>query len=246
MKTMKSDHKRQPCATLGRFGLALGLLALAGGCQSMEHADHWIDKQMDVPTSVASAEKTATIVRRDTIRQAIGFAPRSAALDGAEHDMLARFISRSGAVQGDTATITLSPAGGRALALRRAAAIARALHRNGLSVARSFQPGDPDVAVVAITRVVAIPPKCPPWRDAVEKGRVDESYPELGCMTAASLATSVARPQDLVSGRPSGPSDAATLDRGLQSLREGKFDTTYSASGTGTSLSGTTGTTGAK
>ncbi|MCW5770809.1 MAG: hypothetical protein KIT16_04175 [Rhodospirillaceae bacterium] len=61
----------------------------------------------------------------------------------------------------------------------------------------------------------------------------------MGCMTAASLATSVHRPADLVSGRPSGPSDGPTLDRGIQSLREGKFDTTYNSSGTGSPQAGT-------
>lgn len=239
MKTMHRQHTSGRRSALGRFGLVLGALALATGCQSMEKADAWIEKKIQPPTSMASADETAISVRRDTISQAIGFAPRSAALGSAERDMLSRFVARSGATSGDRAVISLSVAGGRALAERRVAAIARELHRGGLRVARSLGPGEPDLAVVSINRTVAVAPDCPQWRTFVAKGHVDENNGKLGCMTAASLATSVHRPQDLVSGRPLGPSDAPTLDRGLQNLREGKFDPTYSSAGTGSPQAGT-------
>jgi type IV pilus biogenesis protein CpaD/CtpE len=70
---------------------------------------------------------------------------------------------------------------------------------------------------------------------------VDEHNPKFGCFDAASLATSVHRPADLVQGRPTGPSDGPTLDRGLQQLREGKLDTPVTATGTGSPQSGTQG-----
>jgi pilus biogenesis lipoprotein CpaD len=223
---------------LARAALLLSALAVTAGCQSIERADRFIERNWVVESHTLPPERVAVTVTRTEISGGVTFAPRSAALTPDQRDALARFVARSGASQGDRAVVALSPAGNRALAERRVQALARELHRHGLRVARSFGPGEPNAAVVTISRLVAVPPDCPQWNDLIKRSDVDEYKPTFGCLTASSLAATVHRPQDLVSGRPSGPSDGPTLDRGLQLLREGKFDPSINPVGTGTSLSG--------
>jgi pilus biogenesis lipoprotein CpaD len=186
-------------------------------------------------------EKLAIAVRRDDVSASVAYAPRAAALSAFERDQLARFVARSGAAGGDRAVIALSPAGGRALAERRVQLLARDLHRHGLSVARSFGPGEPNAATITITRMVAVAPDCPQWQDLMQRSQVDEYQPKLGCITASSLATSVHRPMDLVSGRPTGPSDGVVIANGIDALRAGKFDPPVTATGTGSPQAGQTG-----
>ena len=71
----------------------------------------------------------------------------------------------------------------------------------------------------------------------LKEGTVNEYKPKIGCWSASSLAASVHNPRDLISGRPLGPSDGPTLNRGLQLLREGKFDPKIEPEGTGTKFS---------
>jgi len=226
-----------PRRALARAALLLGTIAVAAGCESLERADRFIDKYWVVESHQLPTARTTIPVRRAEISAAVTFAPRSAALGPDQRDALARFVARSGATHGDRAVVALSPAGGRALAERRVQAVARELHRRGLRVARSFGPGEPDAAVIIISRLVALTPDCPQWDELIKNSTVDEHKPKLGCLTAASLAATVHRPQDLVSGRPPGPSDGQTIDRGLQLLREGKFDPSVTGAGTGTAQS---------
>ena len=120
--------------------------------------------------------------------------------------------------------MALGPAPSRVLAERRAQAVAAQLRRYGLQVARTEGPGAPDTATITVTRVVALAPDCPEWNELVKRNVVNESKPSFGCLNASSLAATVHQPQDLVAGRRHGPSDGPTLDRGLQQLREGRFD----------------------
>jgi type IV pilus biogenesis protein CpaD/CtpE len=75
----------------------------------------------------------------------------------------------------------------------------------------------------------------------MKRNEVSELKPRFGCLNAGTLAASVHRPRDLVQPRPGGPSDAQTLDRGLQQLREGKFDAKPEPEGAGTRSSGSSG-----
>ena len=75
----------------------------------------------------------------------------------------------------------------------------------------------------------------------MKRRMVEEYKPKLGCLDASSLATTVHRPLDLVQARPHGPSDAQTLDKGLQNLREGKYDPPVTPIGTGSPQTGQTG-----
>jgi pilus biogenesis lipoprotein CpaD len=237
---MNGDIKDRDAARRGlaRAALLLGALTAMAGCASIERADRFIERNWVVETHTLPPERVAVTVNRSEISGAITFAPRSAALTPDQRDALARFVARSGAAQGDRAVIALSPAGGRALAERRVRIVARELHRHGLRVARSFGPGDPDAAVITITRLVATPPECPQWQNIIKRSDVDEYKPSFGCINSSSLAATVHKPADLVQGRPQGPSDGPTLDRGLTQLREGKFDPSINPVGTGTSLSG--------
>jgi pilus biogenesis lipoprotein CpaD len=239
-KTMTGEINSRKRARLAavRAALLLGTLALAAGCETIERADRFVDRHWQVESNTLPPDRVAVAVRRSQASISLAFAPRSAALGRDQRDALARFVAQSGAIRGDQSVIAMSPAGGRALAERRVQAIARELHRRGLRVARSFGPGEPDLAVVTLSRLVAIPPDCPQWQELIKNSTADEYKPKFGCITASSLAATVHRPQDLIQGRPSGRSDGPVMERGIQQLREGKFDPPVTAAGTGSPQSG--------
>jgi pilus biogenesis lipoprotein CpaD len=226
---------------IGRMAVLAGVLALAAGCETVDRAERWVEDKWVVKDHQLPKEQTDIAVRRAQTSATVVFAPRSAALSRDQRELLARFVAGSGAARGDSAQIALSPASGRGLTERRAQSIAAQLRRRGLSVERSYGPGDPDAAVVSISRLVAVPPNCPQWDDLMKRRTVNEYKPRFGCLDAASLATTVHRPHDLVQGRATGPSDAQTLDKGLQNLREGKFDPPVTPVTTGSPQSGTQG-----
>jgi pilus assembly protein CpaD len=226
--------------TIARAASLLGVLALVSACESMDRADRWVEKQWIVESRHYSPERVQIGVHQASVADTVAFAPRSGQLTPAQHDQLARFVAGTGAKPGDAAIIALSPAGGPGLASQRVAAIAAVLHSRGLRVLRSIGAEPlPHVATVTITREVASGPDCPEWDRLMKRNEVDEHKLRFGCFNAASLAASVNRPRDLVQPRPSGPSDAQTLDRGLQQLREGKFDAKPDPEGAGTRSSGT-------
>jgi pilus biogenesis lipoprotein CpaD len=236
-----NNEIRPPRRAILRASLLLGVLALAAGCETVDRADRWVEKQWIVSDHQLPKEQTDISVRQAETSATVAFAPRTAALSRDQRDLLYRFVAGSGAGRGDRALIAISPAMGRGLAERRAQTIAAVLRRRGLNVVRTYGPGDPDAALVSISRLVAVGPNCPQWNDLMTRRTVDEHNPKFGCFDAASLATSVHRPADLVQGRPTGPSDGPTLDRGLQQLREGKLDPPVAATGTGSPQSGQTG-----
>lgn len=240
---MKSNNKSIGAApqTIGRTALLLGVLALAAGCETVDRADRWVEEQWVVKDHQLPKAQTDIAVRQAETSATVVFAPRSAALSRDQRDLLARFVSGSGAERGDRALIAMSPAAGRGLAERRARSISAHLRRYGLDVVRSYGPGAPDAALVSISRLVAVPPNCPQWDDVMKRRTVNEYRVQFGCLDAASLATTVHRPHDLVQGRATGPSDAQTLDKGLQNLREGKYDPPVTPITTGSPQSGQTG-----
>ncbi len=239
--TGSTKETAAPRRAIARAALLLGILALGAGCETIESADRWVDKHWTVADHQLPKERTDIAVRRAETNATVVFAPRAASLSRDQRELLGRFVAGSGAARGDRALIVASPAAGRALAERRVQAIAAVLHRRGLSVVRSFGPGDPNAALVSISRLVALPPDCPQWDDLMKRRTVDEYKPKFGCLDAASLATTVHRPEDLVQGRRRGPSDGPTLDRGLQLLREGKLDPPVTSTGTGSPQSGQQG-----
>lgn len=226
---------------IARVVLLFGIIASVAGCETIDRAERWVETQWTVADHQLPKVRTDIAVRAEATSARVVFAPRAAALSRSQRELLNRFVAGSGAHRGDRALIVTSPAGGRILAERRVRAIAALLHQRGLRVTRSFGPGDPDGALVSITRLVAVPPDCPQWDDLMRRRMVDEYKPMFGCLDASSLATTVHRPEDLVQGRRSGPSDAQTLDRGLQNLREGKFDPPVTSVGTGSPQSGQQG-----
>jgi pilus assembly protein CpaD len=237
-----SNRSNETMCMIRRIGVGAVLIAAtfgASACSSpeMDRAEFWVEKQWTVDSNHYSPERLAMRVRRDEISSSVSFAPRSAALQYDQRIALFRFVANSGAGRGDRAQIAVSLDGGRALAERRVAAVASILHRRGISVSRAFAPGPSNLATVTLSRVVAIAPDCPEWERLLKDGTVNEYKPKLGCWNASSLAASVHNPRDLVSGRPVGPSDGPTLNRGLQLLREGKFDPRIEPEGTGTKFS---------
>jgi pilus biogenesis lipoprotein CpaD len=224
-----------------RTAALLGLLGFTAACETMNKADRWIEKQVAVPDHQLPKEQTDIAVRQAETSATVVFAPGTAALSRDQRILLSRFIAGSGAGRGDRAVIIVSPAAGRGLTERRAQTIAAMLRRRGLNVARTYAPVEPDGARVSISRLVAVPPNCPHWDNLMVRRMVDEFDYKFGCLDAASLATTVHRPHDLVQARPHGPSDGPTLDKGLQNLREGKYDPAVTATGTGSPQSGQSG-----
>jgi len=239
--TANIKNNAAPRRALAQAALLLGILAVGAGCETMDRADRWVERQWVVADHQLPKEQTDIAVRQAETSATVTFAPRIASLSYDQRDLLARFVANSGARRGDRAIVITSPASGRALAERRVQAITAVLQRRGIRVVRSFGPGAPDAAIVSISRLVAVPPNCPQWDDVMVRRMVDEHNPKFGCVDAASLAVSVHRPADLVQARPHGPSDAPTLDKGLQNLREGKYDPPVAASGTGSPQSGQQG-----
>jgi pilus biogenesis lipoprotein CpaD len=240
-KNMSGSISHFGARRIARAAALLGVLALAAGCESIDRADRWVEKQWIVGDHQLPKAQTDIAVRQAETSATVVFAPGTAALSRDQRILLHRFIAGSGAGRGDRAIVMISPAMGRGLTERRAQTVAAALRRRGLNVVRTYAPGEPDAARISISRLVAVPPNCPQWDDLMNRRTVDEYNPKLGCLDAASLATSVHRPHDLVQGRPHGPSDAQTLDKGLQNLREGKYDPPVAPTGTGSPQSGQQG-----
>ena len=226
---------------IARVALLFGVIVSGVGCETIDRADRWAEGQWIVQDHQLPKAQTDIAVRQAETSVTVVFAPRSAALSRGQRDLLARFVAGSGAGRGDRALIALSTSGGRGLAARRAQSLASYLRYRGLNVVRSYGPGDPDAALVSISRLVAVPPNCPQWDDLMKRRMVNEYKPRFGCLDASSLATSVHRPADLVQGRPAGPSDAVMLDKGLQNLREGKYDPPVTPVTTGSPQSGQPG-----
>jgi pilus assembly protein CpaD len=228
------NNEANPVRRLAPWVLLIGAALGASACSS---AEFWVEQQWTVESKQYPPEQLAMRVRRDEISSSVTFSPRSAALTYDQRIALYRFVANSGAGRGDRALIAVSPEGGQALAARRAATLASVLHRRGIAVDRRFQAGAPHQATITLSRVIALAPDCPEWERLLKQSTVNEYKPRLGCWNASSLAASVHNPRDLVSGRPLGPSDGPTLDRGTQLLREGKFDPKIDPEGTGTKLS---------
>lgn len=59
--------------------------------------------------------------------------------------------------------------------------------------------------------MVAIPPECPSWSDAVANPFDNQPLPQFGCATSRNLASQIENPKDLVEGRPLGDARGVTL-----------------------------------
>jgi len=226
---------------IARAAALLGILGLTAACESIDKADRWVEQQWIVQDRQHAKQNTDIAVRQAETSATVVFAPGTVALSRDQRILLYRFIAGSGAGRGDRAIVIISPAAGRGLTERRAQTITAMLRRQGVNVVRTFAPVEPDGARVSISRLVAVPPNCPEWDNLMVRRMVDENNHRFGCFDAASLATSVHRPHDLVQGRPHGPSDAQTLDKGLQNLREGKYDPPITSAGTGSPQAGQQG-----
>jgi hypothetical protein len=58
--------------------------------------------------------------------------------------------------------------------------------------------------------LVALPPDCPDWRTAAIGPAENTPWPQYGCANARNLAAQIARPEDLIQGRDSGPANGET------------------------------------
>src|SRR5688572_21349736 len=116
-----------PRRTIARAALLLGVVASGAGCETIERADHWVEKQWTVADHQLPKERTDIAVRTEQTSAMVAFAPRVAALSRDQRELLGRFVAGSGARWGDRALIVASPAGGRVLADRRVQAVAAVL-----------------------------------------------------------------------------------------------------------------------
>lgn len=103
--------------------------------------------------------------------------------------------------------------------------IAREVARQGLLLSSdtpvTASPVEPGTVRVVVSRMVATVPGCPDYtRDSSHdfEGNTSSNY---GCATNSTLAAMIARPEDLVLGRPgSSTSDPASSTKAIDSFRK--------------------------
>jgi type IV pilus biogenesis protein CpaD/CtpE len=223
---------------LTRSGFALALAgALLGGCSVEEYDRTYaqidrINERVEYVYSntrsrIHPVDATRIPVTVQNVAETVGFVARSAALGPGQRAALDRFVQRHGLSGGVVAVAVVVDGGpsGVNLAQRRAAAVATHLASRGVSASTAVvAEGAPGTATVSTQRAVAGMPNCPEWRELMDKGDVDVFSYRLGCLNASSLAATVHRPADLVSGRPLANAKGGDFDRGHGDYRDGKSD----------------------
>jgi type IV pilus biogenesis protein CpaD/CtpE len=248
--------------TLNRpvLALALGAVLLAG-CSAEEYDRTYarIDRinerveyiYSNTRSRMHTADATRIPVSVQGAAETVGFVARSAALGPGQRAALDRFVQRHG-LSGGLVTVAVVADGGPsgvALAQRRGAAVAAHLASRGVSASTAVvAEGAPGTAIVSTRRAVAGMPNCPEWRELMDKGDVDVFSYRLGCLNASSLAATVHRPADLVSGRPLANAKGGEFDRSHGEFRDGKSDPppkpdgfTFGGGGGGASSSSSSG-----
>ena len=185
--------------------LALGLLA---GCTY---------PQYPFSTSARSAP-TMDPYRVDAVRMNhdIAFLPGSATLDPIAQANLRSFVSQVGVKSDDAITVIASGP----FALARENAVAIALADMGI-LSLSMAEGNVgfDQVTVSLTRTHYLPTAC--LRGGMEHFNPGVLMPPPGCSVATNLASMVEEPNDLLVGRPAGPTDGVTAVRAVNRYRTG-------------------------
>jgi pilus assembly protein CpaD len=159
--------------------------------------------------------------------------PTGGAIDQQSIENIRAFAQRYRELGGGRIAI-LAPAGERGRDGKAIDQIRRALAGAGLRgyVSVGSYP-DADPTRVSPVRLVfqglkaTAPGQCGVWpTDLASGGSIEgwknDSYPNFGCATQATLAAQVADPRDLVQSRASGPGDVTMRLRAIGDVRDGK------------------------
>ncbi len=209
----------------------IGGCAALGGCTGDAVKGTLLDPNyINIPARTSAKDN---LVQWRSVKHSVAFAPGSSSLKPIERKRLRSFLARIAARRGEGVSVLLSEAStpkGARLVKRRGATVRAYLHRRGLRVRRvTAVPGskDPNAALVIADRAFVAVANCPEWRQVMKQQRVTVDNWTFGCVTAASLGTSVARPRDLIKGRKLGTADGPAMTKGINDYRSGKIDSDF-------------------
>lgn len=114
----------------------------------------------------------------------------------------------------------------RDLQRRRASGLAAYMRARNLQIAQvTAVPGTAyrNSVVVSVGRLKVVTPNCPDWKRVQQGGTMIGGREQFGCVTAASLGSMVANPNDLIRGRDTGGADGTAMSRGVRDYRSGKL-----------------------
>ena len=206
----------------------VGTVALLGACHvdpdtqtsSEVFRSHTVDSAnwQQIPARVVNQVEPITFVHT------ANFSPGETELSETETGNLLAFLQSSGVHQGASIEIDGPRAGGGGyfdpITAARIAKIEAALSTIGLRSEIPVRPSTtllrPDGAIaVSVTRAVAVLPDCSaPQPDAAMRPQYNFS-----CSSAAALGMMVAKPLDLVRGRPEGPADGQPAAKAIEMYR---------------------------
>lgn len=166
----------------------------------------------------ARSAPTMDPYRVDAVRinHDIVFLPGSATLDPIARANLRSFVSQVGVKSDDAITVVASGP----FALARENAVALALANMGI---RSLSMAEGNVGfdqvTISLTRTHYLPTAC--LRGGTQHFNPGVLMPPPGCATGVNLAAMVENPNDLLVGRPAGPTDGVTAVRAVNRYRTG-------------------------
>jgi pilus assembly protein CpaD len=191
------------------------LLAGCGGAWERHIQDTLPDPQ---PVGVAP-NKSITVAKSQLVHQVMYEVGAVVPTDD-EAVFLASFLEQNTPTRAGEVTVLVERPKAKAdrAAKQRSAALARHLRGLGYKVGE-FTPelaADGQVLRVAISRMVAVAPRCPDGAPEAYETFASNSQSNFGCADRANLAATVAQPRDLIVGAVpaawAGP--AATLGQG--------------------------------
>jgi pilus biogenesis lipoprotein CpaD len=208
---------------MNRSALALlAALALAPTLQGCEEHDRVITYATWKQATPAVEPRVQTVA----LTHPVNFAPRSAALAGAEKTALLDFLARQNISSGTHVTVKPNAPDGTdaGLLADRMGEVRRVLAARGLIVdlAPPIPSGSPNqIAVVAMKAQVA-PIACPGYNAPIQLDHEDRPILNPGCSTAIDLGLMLENPNDLAQGRALPPADAEGQSLSIQRYRTGQ------------------------
>ena len=187
-------------------------LALAGGCATPPAPSLADGRTTEKPNPIQ-----VTVQRKTHI---VHYASGNVVPGSAEIANLNDFLASNDAERGDAITIDSGPS---PLDQKRGNRLDASLTRHGLvSGLRILHDIPAGELHLTLERYVAGAPGCPNWSKAPGNDFANTMPSDYGCSTENNLASMVADPRDLVSGRPLPPASGDAALAALHRYRTGK------------------------
>jgi pilus assembly protein CpaD len=207
-------------AALALFA-AIALFPALQGCEEQQQ-----DRYLTLATWKQATPAAEPRVQTVALTHAVNFAPRSAALAGAEKTSLLDFLERQNISSGTRIMVRPNaPEGTDAgLLADRMGEVRRVLAARGLVVDLSppQQGGNPDQLAVVALKSQVVPIACPGYNAPIQLDH--ELRPNLnpGCANAIDLGLMLENPNDLAQGRDLPPADSEGQSLSIQRYRTGQ------------------------